>query len=231
MHLYELSKRETYFGALHCFTAFLTQALNLHTIQAKQGTISDMPVKTCLQTMQVCITSLRALRAIDMFSGFSHIKRRYVAYCGRRAINCLCHTLLWLLIEATSRSLPKSQTIRLMLHTHDHEPSEKQANAGHRSECSISFFKWFWTSRSGISQHMPAIHGTKTACPSTQLIKKQHWQHPPKTSWTWLLAWLMSRKDSKPWKWPSPYALCRPTYCYIKFTLCICAILTSERSN
>ena len=88
-----------------------------------------------------------------------------------------------------------------------------------------------WTSRSGISQHMPAIHGTKTACLSTQLIKKQHWQHPPKTSWTWLLAWLMSRKDSKPWKWPSPYALCRPTYCYIKFTLCICAILTSERSN
>lgn len=39
---------------------------------------------------------------------------------------------------------------------HDHELSEKQANEGHPTECSISFFQWFWTS-SGISQHMPAI--------------------------------------------------------------------------
>lgn len=66
MHLYDLPKRETYFGALHCFTVFLTQALNLHTIQANQGIISDMPVKTCLQTIQVSITSLRTLRELDI---------------------------------------------------------------------------------------------------------------------------------------------------------------------
>ena len=114
---------------------------------------------------------------------------------------------------------------------HDHEPSEKQANEGHPTECSISFFQWFWTS-SGISQHMPAIicHPWNV---NHMPIYSAHQETKRATytrnflDMTSALAYV--KKGFKALK--MTVALCRPTYCYITCKLCVCAILTSERSN